>query len=221
MIAAAEKAGRVLMVAQVVRFWPSYVVLRDVLRSGRLGAVRSASFRRRCAAPTWQRWVYDKSISGGGVFDLVIHDADMCLQLFGTPQAVSAVGCEDMPKGIDTIAAQLHYSGIPAVTISGGWHHPASFPFSMEFTVVADGGTLEFSSAGRPLTLYRADGVAEELPVPELDAYQAEIEYFVDCCTRGRKPELCPPEDSSLAVKLTLRMAEARSHNGGKIPFKL
>src|SRR5258706_8243637 len=49
MLAAAEKSGKVLMVAQVLRFFPSYVALGDLLRSGSLGPVRSALFRRRCA----------------------------------------------------------------------------------------------------------------------------------------------------------------------------
>src|ERR1035441_4246111 len=49
MIAEAERAGRILMGAQVLRFSPEYVALRHALPS--LGAVRGAFFRRRCAAP--------------------------------------------------------------------------------------------------------------------------------------------------------------------------
>ena len=55
MIAAAERHGRVLMAAQVVRFIPPYRAAADILRSGRLGAVRAAIFRRRCAAPALER----------------------------------------------------------------------------------------------------------------------------------------------------------------------
>src|ERR1039458_7240661 len=74
MIAAAERHGRVLMAAQVVRFIPPYRAAADILRSGRLGAVRAAIFRRRCAAPAWSAWLTDPAQSGGGVFDLLIHD---------------------------------------------------------------------------------------------------------------------------------------------------
>jgi predicted dehydrogenase len=209
MIAAAKSAGRVLMVAQVLRFFPAYCALGEILQSGRLGAVRSALFRRRCAAPTWQRWVYDAATSGGGVFDLVIHDVDQCLRLFGKPERVSATGCEDLERGIDQITGTLHYPGL-SVVVTGGWHHPKSFPFSMEFTVVCDGGTLEYSSAGRPLTIYRADGEVEPVETGETDAYRAEIEYFAACCRDGSPPAACPPEESAQAVALTLEMAAAR-----------
>lgn len=221
MLEAAREAKRVLMVAQVLRFHGAYQVLHDTVKSGRLGSVRSAFFRRRCAAPSWQRWVYDKRISGGGVFDLLIHDVDQCLWLFGAPEAVSAVGCEEMENGVDQLHAHLFYPGIGSVVITGGWHHPKSYPFSMEFTVVFEGGTLEFSSAGRPLTLYRADGTVEPQEVPDADCYQAEIEYFCRCCLDNRQPEECPPEDSARAVKLTALLAAARTENGTKVSCNL
>jgi predicted dehydrogenase len=210
MIAAAQAAGRTLMVAQVVRFFPAYEALYQLLRAKRLGPVRAAFFRRRCAAPGWQRWVYDAQQSGGGVFDLLIHDVDQCLRLFGPPQSVSATGCEDLERGIDQMTATLNYPDIGSVVVSGGWHHAGAYPFSMEFTVVCDGGTLEYSSDRRPLTLYRADGKEEAVEVYGGDAYQAELRYFADCCRDGKAPRLCPPEESAAAVELTLRMAAAR-----------
>ena len=48
MIAAAEQAGRIFMCAQVLRFFPEYVALKNAMPG--LGAVRGAFFRRRCAA---------------------------------------------------------------------------------------------------------------------------------------------------------------------------
>lgn len=217
MLAAAKKAGKVLMVAQVLRFHGAYQALYDMVTSGRLGKVRSAFFRRRCAAPSWQRWVYDKRASGGGVFDLLIHDVDQCLRLFGAPQEVSSVGYEDLERGIDYVCSHLYYADIPSVVVTGGWHHPKSYPFSMEFTVVFEGGTLEFSSAGLPLRLYREDGGEEVVPVAETDCYQAEMGYFYQCAAANRKPEACPPEESAAAVELTQWIAEARSRNGKKV----
>ena len=221
MLEAAEKAGRLLMVAQVLRFWPAYVALAGLVKTGKLGPVRSALFRRRCAAPAWSAWLSDASLSGGGVFDLLIHDIDICLHLFGPPEAVSASGYEDLKRGIDFVLAQLHYPGIGTVAVTGGWHHLKSYPFSMEYTVSGDQGTVEFSSAGRPPALYRADGSVEELPQSEKDGYQAEIEYFIECCRGGRKPEVCPPEESAAAVKLARLVLEAREKEGERIACKL
>ena len=221
LLAEAERSGRTLMAAQVCRFIPFYRTTAEMIHSGKLGQVRSVILRRRCAAPFWSQWLADSTISGGGVFDLLIHDVDYAVQLLGTPTAVSASGFEDMPHGIDTIVGEFWYPNVGSVIVTGGWHHPKSYPFSMEFTIVTDGGTLEFSSAGKPLTVYRADGISEELALPEVDGYQAEIEYFVNCIENGCKPAFCPPEESAAAVKLTRLMVEARSRNGEKIACTL
>jgi hypothetical protein len=62
------------------------------------------------------------------------------------PAAVSATGREDLARGVDLILAEFHYPSIGCVAIAGGWHHPKSYPFSMEFTVVGNSGTLDYSS---------------------------------------------------------------------------
>lgn len=206
----AVRSGRILMAAQVVRFIPAYRELIRLVKSGELGPVRWAMFRRRTSVPTWGPWEFDKSKSGGGIFDLLIHDVDMALHLLGTPEAVTASGYEDMPRGIDMITGELHFPGSCSVTVTGGWHHVGEYPFSMEYTVVADGGVVEFSSAGRPPMLYRADGRKEALRTDGPDCYQAEIEYFVRCVEKGEQPALCPPSESAEAVKITRRMVEAR-----------
>jgi len=91
----------------------------------------------------------------------------------------------------------------------------------MEFTLVSDGGTLEYNSAGRPLTLYQADGVETAVALDDVDGFQAELEYFVACASAGHKPERCPPEDSAKAVRLTRTMLESRSRNGERIECKV
>src|SRR5262249_35666275 len=136
-LAAAAESDRVFMTGQVCRFHPAYHTAREMLRSGKLGEVRAALLRRRCAAPAWTKWLHKPEISGGGVFDLLIHDVDACLYEFGMPQSVAATGWEDMPRGIDFIEARLHYSNGAAVVVTGGWHHPKAYPFSMEFTITA------------------------------------------------------------------------------------
>lgn len=217
-VAAAEHHHRVLMAAHVLRFLPPYRAAADILRSGRLGPVRAAIFRRRCAAPAWSPWLTDPAQSGGGVFDLLIHDFDYCLHLFGPPEAVTATGYEDLPRGIDWILAQLWYPSTRPVAISGGWHHPAAFPFSMEFTIVSDAGTLEFDSASTPLTEYGADAQAHPIAVPDTDGYRAELVYFLDCAVKGRQPDACPPAESTAAVALAQIILESRKRNGERIP---
>lgn len=217
LVVLAKEQGKILMAAQVLRFFPMYRQMADLLRSGTLGRVRAATFRRRCSAPSWAAWLQDKSVSGGGVFDLLIHDVDMALHLFGTPTAVSATGCEALADHVDTINAQLYYEGLDSVTVAGGWHH-GTFPFSMEYTIVADGGTVEYSSAsGSDPQVYRPGQDAETLSPPAtVDGYQEEIRYFVECCATGTEPVYCSPAESAQAVKVTRLMSDARKKNGEK-----
>jgi predicted dehydrogenase len=218
MIQESRHAGRVLMVAQVLRFFPSYQALSEARTQ--IGMIRGGSFRRCCAKPGWGDWLADAKRSGGGVFDLLIHDVDQALYLFGAPAAISATGHQNLARGIDIIDAQLYYDGFN-IEIAGGWH-PGEFPFSMEYKLVGDSGTVAFSSTGGPPMLYRAGGGSQKLESPDgpaADGYRDEISYFAACCSAGSEPEKCPPEESAAAVRLTRALSEARQRNGEKIAW--
>jgi len=220
MVDEAAHQGRILMTAQVLRFMGPYLALEEALRLPDMGTMRSATFRRRCAPPAWGGWLKDPGKSGGGAFDLLIHDADMCLHLFGKPEAVAATGYADPSKGIDGLQAELFYADGAVATVTGGWQPSGAYPFSMEYSVTLDGGAIEFSSAGRAPTLYAETG-EQVLPLNDHDGYAAEIGYFVECCLAGKPPERCPPRESADAVKLMLIMLEARSRNGEKMKCNL
>jgi predicted dehydrogenase len=214
MIEEARRRGRILMVAQVLRFMPAYAVLGSRLRGE---TVKAAAFRRRCAKPDWGEWLGDEKRSGGGVFDLLIHDVDLALHLFGAPEAISATGFGDL------IGALLFYRDGLAVDISGGWFHDG-FPFAMEYTVVTDRSTFEYHSGSGPgseeVHRYASARVPENLTLDKVDGYAAEIAYFAECARSGVEPVRCRPEESAHAVRLTLAMIGARARNGEKISWK-
>ncbi len=203
MIGESLRTGRVLMCAQVLRFFPMYSVLQP-------GHLLAGRFRRRCSAPGWGGWLKDKARSGGGVFDLLIHDVDTMLHLYGEPLGVTATGYEDLEKGIDLIDAQFSYSGF-TIDVSGGWH-PGAYPFSMEYTIVAANGTWEYRLQDGDPVFYGVDAEPVVLtPESPVDGYRAEIEYFARCAAAGARPELCLPEESARAVHWTRKMEEARN----------
>lgn len=221
MIEAARTANRTLMCAQVLRFFPAYTALIDAVLGGGLGAVRHALFRRRCAAPKWSGWLSRKDVSGGGVFDLLIHDIDMALALFGLPESVSATGAEGLGQGLDILDASLHYAGGLDVEITGGWHLPSNYPFSMEYTVAGELGVMEFSSAD-PETPHLYGRDSDHRPaLSAKDGYLAEIEYFVECVKTGAEPKRCTPESSAQAVALARLLDVARTEKGKSIPCQL
>jgi predicted dehydrogenase len=219
MCEAAEKYGRTLMVAHVLRFLGAYETLIDIVRDDRLGQIRSAAFRRRTPVPVWGPWERDKSLSGGGAFDLLIHDVDMAALLFGAPESIAATGYEDLADGIDVVTALLQGCRAEHVTISGGWFLEGKYPFSMEYSVMGQKGVVEYNSAAaNALMLYDSAGASEFPPGPIGEAYQKQIAYFIECCRTGRAPEICPPREAALAVHLTRTMVEARERGGQRVP---
>jgi predicted dehydrogenase len=208
----ARARGRVLMAGQVLRFLPAYSLLREIVCQG--SPVRSAFFRRRASAPDWNPWLSDPARSGGGVFDLLIHDVDYCISLWGVPTSVRATGYEDLPRGIDVIHGELRYPNVGPVQITGGWHHPKSYPFFMQFTVVTDAATMDWNMGEPDLRVYRADGEPEPRKLEAYDPFARELAYFARCALAGAHPDFCPPEQSAAAVELMMKLLESRARGG-------
>ena len=210
MIDAAGKAKRVLMIGQVLRFWPEYMALQEFGASKKYGAIRSATFVRQCGTPTWSKWLTTEARSGGAALDLLIHDIDQALLLCGMPERVSAKKLGDG----DGIMATLIYPGGPEVRIQGGWFHP-DMPLKMTFQAVAERGQIDFSQDG--LFLSDTTGQRTKMEPSGPDGYQAEVAYFIECCRAQAEPLRCIPRASAQAVHVALCLKRSRSLDGEQI----
>ncbi len=210
MIAAAEANNRVLMIAQVLRFWPEYLYLQNFAASGEYGPIRSATFVRRSGIPDWSGWLPDALRSGGALLDMLIHDIDQILLLFGPPDRVVAKSM----GGPDTVAASFLYANGPEVRLQGGWFE-AGTPFSMSFQVRADRASLELTSTG--LFLSDQAGQRNKIELPQEDPFRSEIAYFTQCCKENTPPTRCLPRDSAKAVEIALLLAQSRAEGGAHL----
>jgi predicted dehydrogenase len=95
MIAAANAAGKRLMINFSYRFNEQSMMLKQQVDSGALGQVyfgRTVWHRRR-GLPGFGGWFGQKELSGGGpLIDLGVHRLDLALWLMGYPQPVWALG---------------------------------------------------------------------------------------------------------------------------------
>ncbi|MBI4586580.1 MAG: Gfo/Idh/MocA family oxidoreductase [Planctomycetes bacterium] len=218
MVAAARASKGKLMVAQCIRFWPDYRKAREIVKSGSLGRVLAARFERKSGLPAWGGWLRDESKSGGAIVDLSIHDIDFAHHLLGIPESVRATGAVDLKKGFDHYQGTLRYGGA-AVSLEGSWIFQGEYPFSMSFDILGEEGLLSFHSAlNRPLTVYWANGRTERPGLTAGDGYFGEIDYFLSCIESGKAPELSPPEESAVSVKLALLLKESRRLGGEEMP---
>lgn len=225
-----KRAGVMMQIGHCIRFWPEYQALEKYLKAGRGGRLRSLSLFRRSSRPSYSvgDWVNQEDLSGGGAFDLHIHDTDYIHHLLGQPEAVTSVGTKD-PTGWSHLFTTYHFDDL-AVTAEGGWNYPAQWGFRMGFEAVFENSVIEFDSAASP-TLMITEKSAKRKPlafvVPQvggsksnggnissLGGYFNELRYFIDCLERGRKPEIATPEQAAESVR-TVR-AEIKSAETGR-----
>jgi predicted dehydrogenase len=206
MIDAAKQNNRVLMVAHVLRFWPAYRALDAAIRSQQYGPVQGARFTRSSSFPTWGEWLRRLQESGGATLDLLVHDFDQVLSLFGAPWAASA----EKLSGGDGIKCVLHYESGLKVEVEGGWFED-SRPFAMGFQVRAGNGELVFQDDG--LSLHRIAVPIEEIALPLVDPYAEQLSYFADCCRRNCPPLRPSSESSAAAVELAYALDALARNN--------
>jgi len=212
MLTAAEQSGRVFMVGQVLRFMFPYRYAADFVVKAGKDAVRRCIFQRSAGFPGWGGWLGDEARSGGAILDLLCHDLDKALSIFGPPDRVSA----GSQGPVDTVRAALHYSSDLVVQVEGGWFSPET-PFSASFLLETDDQALSFEGGG--LSRKRAE-IVEPIEIPEHDPYADEIAYFVDCCRKNAAPDLCPPAESAAAVRLANLVKAARESNGKELAWQ-
>jgi len=219
MVAAGKAASGAVMIAQCIRFWPAYVLLKEYVSTGKLGKCKSAILRRQGGKGLWSPWYFDAALSGGAIYDLHVHDTDYVNFLFGKPAAVSSVGSVGgtTDTGVDHIVTNYYYppSTVEAVTTIGAWHQHKTWPFVMAYTAVFERGTLDFDiTRPQPVMLYTDDS-AEEIKVATTDGWFEELRYMIDCVAQGEKPR----QNMIASTEITMAMvqAEARSIASGKV----
>ena len=222
-IRAVEQSNISFMVAQVMRFWPEYTVLKKTVDKRSFGELKILSMQRLSPWPP-QVWANKPNQCGGAALDLHIHDTDFIRHILGEPDSVRSVGVTGK-TGCHYISTQYRYRG-RTVCAEGGWNLPKTFPFQMGFRAVFERGTLVYHSLNTPLTLYRDKRRGSLLKLPEVNVktrrvagadinilrgYLDEIGYFVDCLDRGRKPTMVLARDACNSVALVLKEIAAVS----------
>lgn len=198
MTAACRENGVKFMVAQVARWWPEFVSIRNQLQNGKLGKVQMIYEKRLCQLPAWTVWHRDPQRSGGGLYDLNIHDIDFLVSIYGKPRSVYAIGWKtELGCWMHVVSSLIWPGGVKAV-VETCLEMPGPWPFSIEFRGSGDKGTLHYAlQAGVNIT----DGeqgsnyvwypAGEDQPQPlhteQRDMFKDEIEEFVNAISENRE----------------------------------
>lgn len=199
MIAAARRAGRILMVGHVLRFWPEYRQVRALYQAGDLGEARWFAARRLtgvlAATQGVAGWRSDPARSGGAALDLQIHDLDFICWLFGAPQSVYSYGVRSASGSWDHVVTTLRYADGRGASVEASFLLPGD-PLEIGFRLLTDRASVLYRYAPRNFALHGLHGEETE-GAPSLMLYAA-----------GRDPRpLAQPAQDSFTTALAAELA--------------
>ena len=226
MVRAAEKAGRLLMVGQVLPFFPEFRFVAEAVEKGRYGKLRAAHFRRVITPPDWSKDMADYRKLGGWGIDLHIHDNHFIGLVCGVPRKVFSRGIVE-----DGLVNHVHTQYIydeaePAVTCVSGGIAASGLQFSHGFELFFQKATILYNAGtmggewvvDRPLTVIDNRG---RLTSPKLKGgsewcapFTAELQMAVDAVRTGQMPSILSGALARDALKLC--QAEAKSIVSGR-----
>ena len=205
----AEKNNVKFMVAQVLRFWPEYELLKEIYDTKKYGKLLSGTMTRLGCYPrwSWDGWMMDEKRSGLVPFDLHIHDLDFMVYAFGIPE----IKYQYRSKLPDQDFFTVNYDfGDFSVNTEASWYatcYPftAQFRFQFEDAIVANenGKMIIYLRDDERIDLSEeAEGDTGNINLPKSDAYANEIHYFFDCVVNDKPVEKINPEELRGVLKI-------------------
>ncbi|MDN5821413.1 MAG: Gfo/Idh/MocA family oxidoreductase [Brachybacterium sp.] len=205
----ADRAGRRLFPAHVVRFFPQYAEAKRAIDNGAVGELAVLRFERTGSLPD-RSWYADEELSGGIVMDQMIHDIDQALWMAGPVERVYAqqsIATTD-PTVRTAHVVLTHRSGV--LSHCRGFWGPSGTQFRYTFDLAGDAGLLQYDSAGDPGIVFdtvasarhgAGDGFLPDVSTLR-DPYAAEIVEFATALAGGA-PARVEAADGALAVEVS------------------
>ena len=197
------------MVAQVLRFWPEYSIIKEIYNTGKYGRLLSGHMGRLGVRPkwSWDGWMMDEDRSGLVPFDLHIHDLDFIVYAFGKPKEFKDYRARS--ENQDYINSIYEYDGF-FITTEAAWYD-APYPFAANFRFQFEKALAVFEN--HEMTIYEKDGkifkpVSQsgedtgDIGLPKSNAYSNEINYFADCVLSGAEPDRVKPAELETVISI-------------------
>ena len=205
----AKKNNVKFMVAQVLRFWPEYEVLKEIYDSKKYGKLLSGTMTRLGHKPrwSWDNWMMDEKRSGLTPFDLHIHDLDFMVYAFGMPEVAYQYRSKRPEQ--DFISISYNFGDF-SINSEASWYatcYPftAEFRFQFEEALVANenGKMVIYLKDDKKIDLSQeAEGDTGSINLPKSDAYANEIKYFANCVENDLPVEKVKPEELTCVLKI-------------------
>lgn len=219
MLEATQKSNSIFMIGQVLHFWPEYAKIKEWVDQGIFGEIKLATAVRLGQHPI-SEWYGDPKKSGGGIYDLHVHDIDFLCYLFGDVDEVYATGKKARKDSWNFVDSTLRFKNGVNATAQVAFGITDNYPFSMNLRIVGEKATAEFSfsagfnlediaSARNSLMLYRNGQEPHQEPPSTRDPYEIEVEYFANCVKEGKQPEIVKPKEVRKSIQAILGLIKS------------
>jgi predicted dehydrogenase len=217
----AERTGRGLMEAFMYRLHPSWIAVRALVASGRIG--------RLTAIQSWFSYFNDDpqnirnilDVGGGALYDIGCYNVNLSRMLFDAePDRVEAIQVRDPIGGTDAVTAGLLGFGDRVSTFTCSTRAEADqrvdiygtegrISLEIPFNIPPDRPTRVFVTAGGDPPVAPA---TETLTFAPADPYTVEAEAFAAAVLEGRPVPVAPTDAiANLRVIERLHAAAARA----------
>ena len=202
------KSDILFMTAQVVRFWPGYVELKERIDSGEFGQIYMIRFRRVTSREdSAAGWLNVPRLGGGAIHDMLVHDVDYLRYIAGPFESGYANAIKDDSGCYNNVMANIQCKNGVRAMAEASFTMQTGYPFSFSVSVNGEKATLEYEyhagvriadtdcAEGR-MRIWRQGTGLEEIPIGNGDGFVRQMKYFTDCVRAGEKPKLITPEQS-------------------------
>ena len=219
MLRAAAQAGKLLLVAHVLPFFPEFAFAAEAIRAGTYGRLLGGHFRRVISRPDWSADIGDVSKTVGPAVYLHVHDTHFIGLVAGVPARVFSTGVVHQDGTVEYLTTQYLYGeGGPAVSCSSGAVAMSGRPFVHGYEIYLEKATLAYESGTTPLTVYTADGRSKNPKLrggaDPLSAFTTEIQTAAEGVRTGKEPGLLSGQLARDALVLCYK--ECQSVRTGK-----
>lgn len=232
-----EKYGVQIMVGHSARLLKGARMIKEAIDRGELGKVVfiEANFSNERAleiTPDTWRWYRDKA-PGGPLSQLAIHQFDTVHFIGGEISDVHSIASKLSPVGAevdDQSMTLLRFADGKLAYIGSSWTSPGVFSLRVFGQAGLMHYELDFSSWDDPDKLHETSllyiqrgkdgyGLREEIPMPEANMFQDELEMFADMCSTGQPVELSA-ESGNVALAVVYAALESVDKNGAGVAIK-
>ncbi len=217
MIKACEDNGVYFMVAQVARFWPEFTTIKDYVDRGELGDIHMIYEKRLSRHPNWSDWHKNPEVSGGGLYDINIHDVDYLYTLFGMPEKLYASGWKSPSGCWNHVSTNISWADGTQAVAETSLEMTGEFPFSIEFRGTGDKGTIHYAMRGgrnikdeasASFYFFPEGGESRELESEQTDMFVTEISSYINAIKNGTEAPVTVTESRDV-LKITLAIKES------------